>query len=169
MTQPQPNRRQRRQSRPRSDEVVEPNLVAFLLCKGVNQSDDGGHNISGIFDGLTVTAFVPPGSAPDLSQVAVNVRFVIFTRWLGGTGIFKQWIDVSGPGIVGPDDTNTKSTDEVDFWLRDQFKAHNVITRVNLGVREGVYYFDLKLNGSRRARVPLRVKLVTTTQAIPQQ
>ena len=163
MEERRPNRRQRRKSEAGTQDRIEPTLVAFLICRSAGRSDDGSHNITGIFDGLTATAVVPPGSSPDLSTLAVPVQFVLFTRWVGGSGIFKQWIDVTGP------DQAVQSTDEVDFWLRDQFKAHNVITRVNLGAKEGVYYFDVKLDGKSRGRIPLKVKFEIIRPTAPQQ
>jgi len=145
-----------------------PFLTAALFCERVLQEKDGVLSAIRIIDRLTHTRTGP--DAPD-AMPAFQVQISILTAFKSGDVKGKQELIIKGTSPSG------KALPVISVPLL--FEGGERGTNVNIGYafqaeEEGLYWFDVTLNGTIYTRIPLRIiyqKIQTTmgtTQPLPQ-
>ena len=137
----------------------QPQLLAFILCERV-ETNNGLHTIVNVFNQRFWNVQVAAAAEENVPPLEIPFEFTVFIRYGGGVGTFKHWLEIhppSGENIQGP---------EADFWLRDPGKAHNIISRFQVSVREsGRSWVVCFLEGREVARIPWDVEV--NVQTVP--
>jgi len=130
-----------------------PQLQASVICEDVRQEVNGSQTLVGV---LTV---IPAAKTP----VGV-LKLCVWTRWMNGTGKFKQTAR-----IVAPDQKTVVSEAAVDFEMKG---ANSQATNVNFfaGVQFkefGMHQVEVSLDGRLVARYPIVVMQAQQRQGAP--
>lgn len=104
--------------------LARPVPIVFAVCQGVQQLANGGINLLGIFDRMTVHQ-LPDGTLPD------TVSLQVLTMWTGGQGTFThvlRLLDQDGRQIL-----ETRA----GFALPNTSHRHIIVDLIAFPVREG--------------------------------
>jgi len=147
----------------RISEEEGPILLASLICDRVLQEKDEGISAIRLVDQITVGvthgATSPPSSA-DLAQALIVAPFVcyvllVFKGGRLGTSHVAQ--------VVGhPPEGDSREFEKVPFVVSSLIEGtppgQNIVMQLQLVLqKEGVYWFEVRLDGRRVRAIPLRV------------
>lgn len=126
-----------------SSKQIVPTLQASVICEDVRQENNGMQSLVGVLN-IIPAAQIPVGL----------LKLVIWTRWVGGVGSFKQ-----NARILAPDGQTVIGEAELDFELKDVIgQATNVNFFAGVQFNEfGTYTVELSLNGKVVFHYPFHV------------
>ena len=126
-----------------STSTTTPQLQASVICEDVRQEVNGSQTLVGV---LTI---IPAAKTP----VGV-LKLCVWTRWMNGTGKFKQTAK-----IVAPDQRTVLGEASVDFEMKGgNSQATNVNFFAGLQFKDfGMHHVEVALDGRLVARYPLVV------------
>jgi hypothetical protein len=140
-----------------------PYINAALLCERAIQESDGVLTLVRVIDKLTASSL--PGQEPSGFQpFQAALTLVVILRAGESSAATVRIVPREPDGhALQAHDT------EVTFGGDDQARGRNLLVTMNLGVKyEGLYWFDVIVDGSQISRIPLRVEYVPAVDPGPQ-
>ncbi|HWS83304.1 MAG TPA: hypothetical protein VN207_03505 [Ktedonobacteraceae bacterium] len=128
-----------------------PYLAAALICEKVLQEKDGTISIIRMIDRVTLTA--PAAlSSETLPPVSLNLNaFIAFKAGSAKGRNTVKWRVETPSGVVLPEQL-------LPVLFEGEDRGINLTLALNLLVdQEGLYWFDLFLEGQLLTRIPLRI------------
>ena len=128
-----------------------PWVHAATFCEKVLQEGDGVLSLIRVIDHIQVAA-KGSGAPDELPPGPLTLTLVVMLKSDEATGRYPLTVRPNQPsGQTLPDQT-------IDLNFTGQERGNNVILNVQIEAMEGLYWFDVLLNGSQLlTRVPLRV------------
>jgi hypothetical protein len=133
-----------------------PYLNEALLCERLLQEKDGMLTIVRVVDKITVSP--PPGPEPAPTQMQpflASLTLVVGLKAGAARGTYTLTVrpqDPDGADLEGNDIS-------ISFSGADDAQGITTIVNMNLGIQhDGLYWFNILLNGELISRVPLRIE-----------
>lgn len=144
-----------------------PYLIAATLCERAIQDRDGVLTLVRVVDKITGTIAGPGPAVPDtMPPVPVNLTLVIILKGGRAQGRFRVTLRPEAPS----GQRLSEAEIPVSFTGAPDAGA-NVLFGINMmATEEGLYWFDVSLDGQLLTRTPLRIEYSpqrTAFQALP--
>ncbi len=145
-----------------------PLLLAALICERVLQEKDGGISVIRLIDQITVGVAVrgiPPMSSTEVAQAVVVAPFAcsILLVFKGGRLGSQHVAQVIGHSPDGPPREFDPAPFVVGSLVEGVPPGQNVVMQLQLVLqKEGVYWFEVRLDGRRITATPLRVAFASS-------
>jgi hypothetical protein len=144
-----------------------PYLITAVLCERAIQENDGVLSLIRMVDKITNTIAGPSPTVPDtMPPVSVNLTLVIVMKPGEARGRYMI--------TVRPEAPSGQQLSEVELpvsFAGSPDTGANVLFGINMiATEEGVYWFDILLDGQLLTRTPLRIEYSprrTGVQATP--
>jgi len=132
-----------------------PHLQMALFCERVLEEKDGVLSVVRVIDRVVQTA-TGPGAPADMPAFPYNLTMVISVKSGKAKGGHEIAITQEAPSGI-----RTELGRPVRFLLEGEERGHNLVIRVTITFEaEGLYWFDVNLDGELVTRMPLRVLYV---------
>lgn len=154
--------------KPESEGIPGPHLQFAVLCERVLQESDGTLSLIRIVDRINVAvqAIGPSGATSSLPPLAPFVPLTLAISFKSGDATTTRQLGVriqTPSGFRLPDYSASVAFEGGD-------RGVNVILPMQFPAQDdGLYWFEIELDGNPVTRVPLRVVKQTVTQTIPPQ
>lgn len=144
-----------------------PFVIAALLCERVLQESDGSLTAVRTADMLTVTPVgepIPEGA----TLVGAAPRLFLLLSFRGGTLGSKHVVTLTGHSPSGATETFPPMEGELTTTVPGAVPGFNFIVQVQAGWQhQGVYWFEVRLDGRRVSVVPLLLVIAPPAPALP--
>lgn len=141
------------------DTVPMPHVIAAFFCEKILQEKDGSLSVIRIADRLSYT--LPPEGLPEGVKPMAQIAGLIALRSGPASGKFTLKLRSNSPS--GKQDESFYS---VPIELQGGDHGQNLILNVKMGILEdGLFWFDVILDGQVLTRIPLTVVQVQTVQS----
>ena len=138
----------RKKARPTRGNRTQPLLAVAVLCESVLVEQSALTSAIRILDRVTVT-----GESPTFVPGVVPVTLYVVFKSGDAIGRRTLEIDQRSPNQSKP---VRISESEMEFTGEEQGAAAQIKHLLHVS-QEGLYWFDVRLNGELRTRIPLRV------------
>lgn len=134
-----------------TNEPTGPFLAAALICEKVLQEKDNVFSVVRIIDRLTHTIQAPAMPA-DLPKI--SFQFVVFLSFKAGSARGRHQIEVVSEAPSG----QRKPLFNTSALFEGEDRGHNLVVRTGMEFdAEGLYWFDVLVDGSLMSRMPFRI------------
>jgi hypothetical protein len=139
------------------DEITGPYLTTAVLCQSVLQEATGHLSLIRLTDSLGVM-----GQLPEMQPIPVTLHAVVSFR--AGFARGKQEIRING---ITPSRQGFVTASQF-VYFEGEDRGVNAVFVLNLILsEEGVYWFDVLLEGVTVTRMPLRILYQRLAQQVP--
>jgi hypothetical protein len=147
---------------------AKPFLASAFFCERLVEEKDGVISVMRIVDTLTITQFllatptpVPVIPVDQQSMPPIGSQILIFVSFKSGDAKGKYFCQLF---VVTPDGKRDPITEKSPMIFLG--KEHGVNMRVNVPVptQEGLYWFEVMVDGSLVTKMPLRIRHTKTTE-----
>lgn len=134
---------------PAPDLYAGPWLQAALFCDSWVEGKDGALTLVRVVDSMIVE--VGPDGAPSVSQ-SLGLKLVLMLKSGQARGRHELSLTLEEPSGI------RHAPRHADLFFPGDEQGVNLLTEVQLGVQEGLFWFDVAVNGRLLTRVPYRVR-----------
>jgi Family of unknown function (DUF6941) len=146
-----------------------PYLIAALLCERVLQETDGSLSAIRLIDQVTLSP-VPPNLSADVEIVPPRFTAALLISLKGGASGVQHKVGVVAHSPGGPNQSFPAQPITLGSTIPGAVPGANLVVQLQAGLRhEGIYWFEVRLDGRRLTAIPLRVVFSEAVPGSPQQ